>query len=112
MTFRLHYLLELLATEKMNQPQFLAELDSLQNYLLESAQAIQRLDFQGYPQGKRLQVQYQDNLEALLEALDWMRDFARSGELELAEKSVGLSESAELGLQQVRAAIMEELEEG
>lgn len=111
LTQRLHDMLEFLATDRLGADEFVVELDRLEEHYAQKLELVAGLQFSPeYMEGKTLQEHFRLQTERLFEALDWMRDFAQSRELEWAERSLAVSEEAENALREIRSALEDEME--
>ncbi|MBS2036477.1 hypothetical protein JST97_15910 [bacterium] len=111
LTQRLHEMLGLLANDQLGAEQFLTELDRLEQHYAENLDLVSSLEFTpDYLEGKTLQEHFSQQTERIFEALDWMRDFAESQNLEWAERSLAVAEAAESALAEIRAALEDEMQ--
>lgn len=109
-TERLHYLLELLAKDQLTTEQFGLELDRLDLHLQRSQDAWDQLDFTSdYQRGPALLDSYHQSLEFLYDALEGMREFADTLELERAEQALALSQRGENQLKRLASELQREL---
>ncbi|MFN8613236.1 MAG: hypothetical protein U0931_37205 [Vulcanimicrobiota bacterium] len=110
MTQRLQQMLELLATDRIEPEQFWLELDRLEHHYSQNLEVLGSLSFSAdEAEGLLLREQLRLQTENIVEALDCMRDFAESGELDWAERSLGIAEESETVLAEIRAALEDEM---
>lgn len=111
LTQRLQEMLELLANDRLGPDEFVLELDRLEEHYGQNLDLVAGLQFSAdYLEGQTLQEHFRLQSERLFEALDWMRDFAESRELEWAERSLAVAEEADHALREIRLALEDEME--